>query len=324
MNRRSPPWGAIEAFVVAARVGSFKSAAAELELSPSAFSRRLQQLEAHVGARLFDRTEAIPSLTPAGRRYLARLEPGYAMIRSATEWMVPGEGKRPLRIGVSQSFAISWLLPRLAGFRELHPSIEVTLHTRTGTVDLPGGSADIGIVHGDGHWPGIRTRKLMQMQGAIVCSPGVLVQAGAGEAPALTPGLPLLETLSPPDVWQFWRDQTGDPLSESGDRLYFDSVQVMYEAAVLGLGLAIGIRPLVDPFLASGRLVAPFDRRVTLPGGYHVAALPAMLREPPVRAFWKWLIDQAESEPAAPSCLPDPMSDPASNPDREGAAAASS
>ena len=290
MNRRSPPWGAIEAFVIAARMGGFKAAAAELGLSASAFSRRIQALEAHVGTRLFDRVEPLPTLTAAGRRYLARLAPGYTAIRDATEWMVPTPGRRPLRVGVSQSLAVSWLLPRLQDFQSRHPTIEVTLYTRSGTVDLPGGSVDIGLIHGDGHWPALRVRKLLDLQAFVVCAPALLGK-GRQRLVALK-GARLLETLVPPSIWQVWLDQTGEAITESSERLYFDSAQVMYEAAAHGMGVALGIRPLVDPYLRDGRLVQATPRNIGLPGGYYVAALPSMLKEPAVRAFWQWLVAQ--------------------------------
>lgn len=294
MIRRSPPWGAIEAFIVAARVGSFKDAAAELDVSPSAFSRRIQALEAHLGARLFDRTETVPRLTPAGRRYLSRLEPGYAAIRAATDWMVPTAGRRPLRIGVSQSFAISWLLPRLQRFRAAHPTIEVTLHTRSGNLDLAGGSADVGILHGDGNLPGLRSRRLFPVSGRIVCAPSLVKGRDPARIAAQLRDLPLLEALQPPDIWRVWQTVTGEAVSESPQRVYFDSVLVMYEAAAMGLGLAVGMTPTVERFLADGRLVAPLPRVAPLPGAYYVAALPTMLAELPVRTFWRWLVEEAE------------------------------
>lgn len=292
MNRRSPPWGAIEAFVAAARIGSFKGAAADLGISASAFSRRIQVLEAQVGTRLFDRTDTAPTLTAAGRRYLARLEPGYSAIRAATEWMVPSPGRRPLRVGASQSLVVSWLLPRLQSFQARHPTLDVTLHTRSGTVDLAGGAADIGLIQGNGDWPGLRSRRLIELEAFVVCAPDLLGKAKQQRAPLQRARL--LETLVPPGLWQLWLDQTGEAITNATDRLYFDSAQVMYEAAAHGLGVALGIRPLVDPYLRDGRLVRATQRSIRLPGGYYVAATPAMLKEPAVRAFWQWLVEQKD------------------------------
>jgi LysR family glycine cleavage system transcriptional activator len=291
MHRRSPPWGAIEAFVVASRLGSFKAAAQELGVSPSAFSRRIQALETHVGARLFDRGDTALRLTKAGRRYLNRLEPGYAAIRAATDWMAPSPGRRPLRVGVSQSFAIGWLLPRLQRFHDAWPDIEVTLHTRAGNLDLAGGAADIAILFGDGQWAGMRSRRLLDTDAMVVGAPAL-----AGASVAELGRARQLEMFYPPDLWRYWLDATGATELAGGERLYFDSGQVMYEAAARGLGIAIGIRPLVDPFLKSGRLVPLHERTVRLTGGHYVAALPAMMHEPPVRAFWRWILEERSGD----------------------------
>lgn len=299
MNRRSPPWGAIEAFITASRFASFKEAAAHLGLSAPAFSRRIQTLEAHVGTRLFDRTLPVPALTLAGRRYLARLEPGYEAVRAATERMMPTPERRPLRVAVSQSMAISWLVPRLEHFHARESGIEVELHTRLGTVDLGGGAADVGLLYGDGNWPELQTQLLFGLQAFVVCAAH---PAGGHHCPTTPRELArhrLLEPLQPANLWKTWSTLAGVSVDPAQERQYFDSMQVMYEAAARGLGLAIGVRPLVDPFLAEGRLVAAWPGTVPLPGGYHIAALPFMRREPSVRRFWQWIVDEAEAEAAA-------------------------
>src|SRR5690606_35868876 len=203
MHRRSPPWGAIEAFVVASRLGSFKAAAHELGVSPSAFSRRIQALETHVGARLYDRGDTALRLTKAGRRYLNRLEPGYAAIRAATDWMTPSAGRRPLRVGVSQSFAIGWLLPRLRRFHDAW--------------------ADIAILFGDGQWPGMRSRRLLDADAMVVGAPAL-----AGASIETLGRQRQLEMFYPPDLWRYWLDATGEAALAGGERVYFDSSQVMY------------------------------------------------------------------------------------------------
>jgi len=293
MNRRSPPWGAIEAFVAAARFGSFKAAAEQLGLSAPAFSRRIQTLEAHVGTKLFDRTMPIPSLTPAGRRYLLRLEPGYEAVRAATEWMMPMPQHRPLRVGVSQSLAISWLVPRLNRLHEAEKGLQVALHTRSGNVDLAGGSADVGIIYGNGDWPELVSHKLFELEAFVVCAPALLAGSAAPRSVDDLSQQQLLEALHPPDLWRVWLERAGGQASLVRERHYFDSIQVLYEAAASGLGLAIGVRPLVDQFLAEGRLVAPFPGAVRLPGAYYLAALPHMRRESAVQAFWRWVASEA-------------------------------
>lgn len=292
MHRRSPPWGAIEAFIVAARVGSFKAAAIELGLSAAALSRRIQALETHVGTRLFDRKLPLPALTAAGRRYLQRLEPGYHAVREATEHMSPDPLVRALRVGVSQSLAISWLLPRLGGFRSQHPTIELSLYTRSGNTDLAGGSADVGILYVDEPIDGLVTQKLLELDAVLVCAPALAERA---REPGTLQALPRLGSVPSQGLWQTWGRLTGCDLRFDGCSQWFDSSHVMYEAAALGLGVTIGVRPLVDAYLASGRLVAPLPWQARLPGAFHLAALPSLHREPAVRSFWRWLLAEADN-----------------------------
>lgn len=291
MNRRSPPWGAIEAFVTVARHASFKVAADDLGLSAPAVSRRVQALESHVGARLFDRAASATTLTPAGRRYLARLAPGYEAVRAATERMRPVAERRPLRVAVSQSLAISWLLPRL--HRLQAQGIVLALHTRQGSVDLAGGMADVALLHGDGQWPGLQAQALFPLQAGVVCAPALA--AGLPPAPSgqVLAGHRLLEAMRPPRLWSTWSALAGVPLDPDQPRQRFDSVQVLHEAAARGLGLAVGLRPLVAPCLAEGRLVSAWPGTVTLPGAVHIVALPALRRDASVRRFWQWAVQEA-------------------------------
>ncbi|WP_416390882.1 LysR substrate-binding domain-containing protein [Alloalcanivorax xenomutans] len=293
MNRRSPPWGAIEAFIVAARTGGFRDAAEKLGLSPSAFSRRIQALEEHIGVQLFDRSGPSPQLTAAGRRYLLRLEPGYQAPRAATEWMAPDPAHRPLRVGISQSLAISWLLPRLHRFQTREPGIELILQTRSGDIDLLGGAADVGILFGDGQWRHLVSEPLMAVTAEVVCAERLAYDL---PPPARIEDLPrhrLLEAVYPANQWRDWFHWAGQPSWSGQERLRFDSLQVLYEAAARGLGVALGVRPLVTPFLESGRLAVAFPGTWAIPGHYHIATAPGRRHDRAVQVFWQWLKEEA-------------------------------
>ncbi|WP_395701556.1 LysR substrate-binding domain-containing protein [Aquabacterium sp.] len=296
MNRRSPPWGAIEAFVTASRFASFKDAAGALGLSAPAFSRRIQALEAHVGTRLFDRAQPVPALTQAGRRYLARLAPAYEAMRAATDGLLPSAGGRPLRVAVTQSMAIGWLLPRLPQFQAQSGGLSVELRTRHESADLGGGAVDVALLYGDGQWPDLRVQPLFALQAFVVAAPRLATGQPPPTSPRALPQHRLLEPQRPRQLWKTWSALAGVPVDPAQPREQFDSMQVMYEATARGLGLAIGVRPLVDPFLADGRLVPVWPETVApLPGACYVAALPAMHRTPAVQRFWRWIVREAES-----------------------------
>lgn len=296
MKRRSPPWGAIEAFVVASRSDTFKDAAAALALSPGAFSRRIQSLEDYIGLRLFERTANNVELTVAGQRYLERLKPGYDALRDATEWMYPQPGRRALRIGVSQSFAINWLIPRLPRFRAEFPDIEISLQTGAHGADVVGGATDIRILFGHGDWDNLATRRLFGLEACVVCAPHLL----DGEVPRTIEDLQhcrLLDLENPSGAWDGWLAAASGGTVAPRQRIAFDSLQVMYEAAAQGLGVALGVAPFVDAFLGSGRLNIVIGRAWPLPGAYYVTALPQMRRQPAVSRIWNWLAAESESPP---------------------------
>jgi len=295
MARRSPPWGAIEAFIAASGAASFRAAASDIGLSPAAFSRRIRALENHVKVRLFDRAAPVPRLTAAGRRYLSRLQPGYEAIRAATEWMTPAPERRPLRVGVSQSIAVSWLLPRLARFYAQAGGIDLEFHTRSARIDLAGGAADVAIVYGSGDWKGLSFQKLFELDAFVVV--GRRVADGRASPSHITElaGHRLLELASPPNLWRDWLTRAGFPQLHHNDRVRFDSAQVMYESAARGHGVALGIRPLVDPLLQEGRLQVAFDRVHPLPGALYVAALPEIRRRAAVASFWNWVTAEARA-----------------------------
>jgi LysR family glycine cleavage system transcriptional activator len=292
MKRRSPPWGAIEAFVCAGRSRSFRHAAEQLGLSPPAFSRRILALEHHVGVRLFHRGSQPPRLTAAGERYLERLQPGYEALREATSWMAPDSSRRPLRLGVSQSMAVSWLVPRLARFYTGGKGMALIVQTRGRPRDLIGGDADLGILYGSGAWRGLITQRLFSLEAVVVAAPALASKI----APDLESLLrqPLLDLVEPPNLWHEWLARAGHKGPVPAPRLVFEGVHVLYEAAARGLGIALGVQPLVDPFLADGRLAVALDRPLPLPGSYFLAATPEMRHQRSVQTLWTWLIAEAK------------------------------
>ncbi len=249
-------------------------------------------LEDHIGVKLFNRNGQTPSLTVAGERYLQRLEPSYEAMRAATEWMAPDPNRRALRIGVSQSFAVSWLVPRLPDFYRQVSGIDVVLQTCADHVDLTGGAVDVRILYGHGDWDNFISHKLLDMEAFVVSAPTLLDGRPAPTCIEDLYDMPLLEVVHPRNQWADWLIDAGCtvPLREP---LYFDSIQVMYEAASHGLGVALGVPPLVDAFLRGGRLQQAFALRQPISGAYYIAALPEIRRHPAVSMLWQWLVSHS-------------------------------
>jgi DNA-binding transcriptional LysR family regulator len=170
--RRLPSLNGIKAFEAAARTGSFAAAAAELHVSAAAISRLVHLLEARLGIALFDRRANRLVATAAGRAHQAGLTPLLDALAALTEQVAAPAGPRALTIGVGPTFAIRWLIPRLAGFRRLEPEIEVRFATGGRAVPFADGWT-CGIALGDGTWPGLACEPLFAADLLPVCAPAL-------------------------------------------------------------------------------------------------------------------------------------------------------
>lgn len=292
MKRQAPPFAAIEAFVAVGRSRSFKDAAAALNLSAATVTRRIQALEAHLRTTVVDRKQGRVALTLAGERYLRRLEPAFEAIRHAGQWTgagAPSDEEQPLRLGVSESLATTWLMSGLPRFRRCLTSIDIEIVTQrsAGEAEVP----DMELRLGGGDWPGWRTHKLFELEACVV-SPKRLLD-GRHSPPRLEslPHYPLLELSDPLQQWAPWlaRLQLAPPYREPR---MFDSAALLYEAAAQGWGVALGVAPFVDPYVDSGRLRRVFD--VALPlGACYLAIRVDRLGDERIQAFRRWI--QAEA-----------------------------
>jgi DNA-binding transcriptional LysR family regulator len=132
-----PPLSYLRAFDVAARHENFARAAAELNLSPAAVSQQMRALEARLGREMFQREGRGLILTRAGREYATAVRNALEQLHAATRNLGQIERAGQLTISTSQSFAMLWLLPRLADFRNLYPEIDGRLRVEDGPQEDP-------------------------------------------------------------------------------------------------------------------------------------------------------------------------------------------
>jgi DNA-binding transcriptional LysR family regulator len=292
MLRRTPPLAAAEAFIAAARLPSFKAAAESLALSQSAFTRRIQSLERFVGAPLFDRSAPAITLTAAGARYRDAIAPALDVIRAATVRIKDGDLSEPLRVSASRSFAIDWMMPRLAALREQRDlSIELVISTGTGA--LGRGDADLAIVGGVGDIDLFPADQLISLDGVLV-GPRKLVSGRPTPSTIADVGdHELLDMAIPQNTWQRWFETLG--YGAIGCRLSqpFDSLHFMYEAAACGLGLALAVPLASERHLRDARLAPCARERAPTGASYRLAhRSPQIVRRPAAARFRAWLYDE--------------------------------
>lgn len=293
-----PPLHALRAFDAAAKFGRFRDAAAALGLSESAISHQVKRLEEYLGSALFVRSGNSVSLTEAGRRYFEQIDPAFTQIRRATEDIKgPGDLAR-VSLTLPGTLATFWLIPKLGSLEAKHPEISLQLMTTQRVCDLRREQINLGIRYGQGTWSGLTSQHLLEEQAFPVCVPGLLDDTTRARPDEALRKLRLIVNDTDLTEWQDWAKAHGlDPPSMRGAIILHASDQTL-GAALEGLGMAIGRRPLVDRWLNEGRLVAPFGSVDRSGCAYFLVYPEEVELSVPARKVARWLQDIAAAEPA--------------------------
>ncbi|XUM24443.1 LysR substrate-binding domain-containing protein [Bradyrhizobium oligotrophicum S58] len=283
----------IKAFEAAARTGSFAAAGSELNVSAAAISRMVNLLEQRLGVVLFERKANRLALTAPGRAYQSGLTPIFDALSSLTAQIMAPSSMRVLTLGVGPTFAMKWLIPRLADFSTEQPDIEVRITTGGAAVPF-GDDWSCGIKLGHGGWPGLVAEPLFAADLVPVCTPRL---AATLKKPADLKGPSLLRVSHAAEDWALWLKAAGvTRVSARGTEFQYYGHAL--QAAIDGLGIAMGIRPYIDDDLAAGRLVAPFA--LTVPKGerWYLVYRHFQAGQRDFAAFRRWIM-RAASQPAS-------------------------
>ncbi|GAB2874983.1 LysR substrate-binding domain-containing protein [Paraburkholderia jirisanensis] len=289
MKRVLPPLNALRAFEAAGRLGSFKDAAVELHVTHGAISQHIRQLEMWLGAPLFERHNRRIVLTPAARRYLGEIAPLFEQMSQATaQYGVPAAVSRTLNINAVASFTLRWLVPRLAAFHLEHPGVHVKVETSSESVESLQGNYDVIIRGGPDTFYGYAMRPFLAEQRVPVCSPALVRRVPLREPNDLRMHT-LLHASSLPRLWPDWFAGAGIAELNPGAALTFDHFYLTLQAAIDGLGVAMGPTALIADDLAAGRLIMPFDAP-RLPSRSYCTYIPDdRSTDPMVLLFRAWL-----------------------------------
>ena len=294
-----PPLKGIIAFEVVARLGSVNKAADELNVTASAVSHQIANLEGFVGRRLFDRTSRGLVLTPVGERFQNDLTGALALIASAALNARSTEGVEVLRIHVSPSFANVWLMPRLSGFLAEHPDLRIQLSAAHTHSDFSRGEVDLDIRYGNVKWGDLHVETIFEEEMLPLASPELLKQTVI-RAPEQLLGQPLIFSDINIVQWPRWFAAHGVPLSPATYALRFDRAYMVIEAAVQGLGIALESNRLAERHIRSGALVPLFpDRKGIRVHAHHIVFPETHAKWGKVERFVKWLRREASRAPSA-------------------------
>ena len=300
MARRLPSLNAMRAFEAAARHLSFTLAAHELHVTQAAVSHQIKSLEDHLGMPVFKRLNRALVLTGAGQALFPAVSEALDIMASAVDRLHNQDQSGELTITTMDSFAATWLVPKLGRFRRSNPDIDVRITTTDTSVDFARVDVDMAIRYGAGDWPGLSVERLMTEELFPVCAPSLL-QSGP---PLCCPADLKNHTLLHDDLredWRMWLMASGEDNVDAGKGPGYQHSNLVLLAAEQGDGVALARSVLVQDALAAGRLVKPFDITMPTEYAYYMVCPHENLDRPKVKAFRQWLIEEAKAMDNAPA-----------------------
>ena len=306
-----PPLESLRFFEAAARQRGFARAAEELGVTPAAVAHRVRMLEKHLDVPLFNRRHRGVRLNGRGQAYLKEVQRILAEVHGVSERQ--RRWPRRVRIVSVEAVAEKWLVPRLASFKAANPGVAIELETNHRGVDPDRRDFDAWFAYtGETAAPRPVTRRedtvleetLYEEELLPVCSPALLAARGRPRTPADLGDWPLLYDLGWDADWSYWFNRQGESTPDlsraSGFRLY----SMLVQAAVHGIGAAIG-RPMLIAWELENRTLVPlFDRQAEAPERCCLITTAAARQRAEVRAFREWVLDEAR---AAARTAPDPV-----------------
>ncbi|VVO13531.1 Glycine cleavage system transcriptional activator [Pseudomonas fluorescens] len=288
----SLPLTALRTFESASRLLSFKAAAQELSVTPTAVSHQIRSLETWLGVPLFERLPRQVRLTECGERLFHSVHGALLDVAQSLDTLRPQRSTGHLTVSTTPAFAALWLVPRLGRFYAAHPGINLRLDTQCEVVDLQqDASVDLVIRYSLDDYPNLYGLCLFDESFAVYGSPEQVVLAQT-QAPTLISVRwhnSKLYALG----WQAWCEKAGERwLRDAPVLREYDEEHYALQAAIAGQGLVLASNILVSESLASGLLV-PYRPRISVDGaGYSALCVPGRERHPPVRAFFQWMQEE--------------------------------
>ncbi|MBI3507069.1 MAG: transcriptional regulator GcvA [Proteobacteria bacterium] len=301
---RLPPLNGLRAFEAAARHLSLTKAAEELGVTQAAVSHQVKGLEDALGVKLFRRLTRALALTSAGEALAPELNAAFVRMATAVDRAREREAKGVIRLSLLTTIALTFLVPRLGRFAAKHPAIELRLETSARLVDFDREQVDAAIRYGNGDYPGLHADRLFGDRLTPLCAPSLARRIRKPED-VLTH--PLLDDHIVFDQWGAWCKAAGVGACPPRRRAAtFDSTRVALEAAMEGMGIALGDPLLFAAEIASGRLVQPLPIVVPASRSYWVVCRKQDVERPTIKAFREWILDETAelragtTPPAAP------------------------
>lgn len=291
MKRKMPALNALKAFEAAGTSGSFTRAAEQLNVTQSAVSRQVRQLEEQLGETLIERHHHRLQPTEAGRALLRTLQQSFDRIEQTVRTIQQKSDLNRLRMNAPPTFASRWLVPRLTRLRAHHASLELSLTTHLHDSLADSTALDCAIRFGDGEWEGLESSLLMHESHIAVCAP-TLFADGTLDLTQQT----LLHVLAGENqrylTWRHWLDAARIEGIDTSGGYEFDLLDHAIRAAIEGLGVTMADRNMIERELAEGQLAPVRDVQVDGHQSYWLVVRPEQKASKPLQLFRQWLQEE--------------------------------
>jgi LysR family glycine cleavage system transcriptional activator len=288
-SRIVPPLSALLAFERVAAHLSFRRAARELSLSPSAISHQIKGLEERFGVHLFVRAGRSVALTSEGEHYLQTVRSALLQLEEGSRDLLDRvkDRERVLRISAMPFFTQTVLIPHLAKFQAKHPKLDIRIDATHQYANFDERGVDAAIRYGRDKSQGLRLDQLLPVSGQPVCAPKLAAMLREPEDLRKTT---LIRIVDQPRAWPAWLSEIAGQAVIPKSELWFDTVPAALEAAEHGLGVALAMYPLIKGWPGYGRrLVAPFDRKSQRTATLYLVTRPQDAHDRRVQSFKRWL-----------------------------------
>lgn len=293
MSRRLPPLNAMRVFEAASRNASFTQAAAELCITQGAVSRHVSALEDWLGVKLFVRDRHGVDLTPKGVVYARIVRGSLDQLEYATRQLQQEPDEKTLRLKIPPTFAIRWLVPRLAQFHALNRNLDVQITTSHQSVDFNREDVDACIHSDTGPPQNARCHRLFGEMIQPVCSPRLLEREPRLRTPKDLAKHVLVSSLHRPRDWPTWLAAAGIDDIDGNNGIRLENSALAYQAAIDGVGVVIAQQIFVDEEFRNGRLVAPFALQVPTDGAYYFGYPAERPKCNRVAVFEEWILRES-------------------------------
>lgn len=296
------PFNALRTLESVVRLRGFGRASDELNISQSAVSQHIKQLEVWLGHPLLIRKNPKVIPTDNGMRLAEAAREGFGMVEAVCDSLRDNKATASKRIlvGAPPGFAFVWLLPRLLDFSDRHPDIQISLSTDPKSLDPTTSDVDVIVAYSAGGFPLLHSEKLFGERMYPVCAPSlgdsiqtiddlkkyVILQDGQSETEHLS-------------NWEFWANEVGIKLPTPYQKQIYGQANMVIQAAISGSGIAMGRCPLVIDALKSGQLVRPFSETAESQFSYWFVCSHHNTTSKVVQVFRSWLHEQAQALDAA-------------------------